>query len=86
MVTPSLPSLSFTFSIHAPVKGATMDLVILLLMGYFFNPRTREGCDEGQDGHEHFRLDFSIHAPVKGATISPKRLLVTMTSFQSTHP
>ena len=35
---------------------------------HLFNPRTREGCDQGF-GNEDLADDlFSIHAPVKGAT------------------
>ena len=32
-------------SIHAPVKGATVTIVIPFLEQVDFNPRTREGCD-----------------------------------------
>ena len=32
-------------SIHAPAKGATCRLVILFIMPYNFNPRSREGSD-----------------------------------------
>ena len=32
-------------SIHAPVKGATMIGLILQILLWYFNPRTREGCD-----------------------------------------
>ena len=32
-------------SIHAPVKGATLAMVMLLSSCRYFNPRTREGCD-----------------------------------------
>ena len=32
-------------SIHAPVKGATRPYTGKLTCNYYFNPRTREGCD-----------------------------------------
>ena len=32
-------------SIHAPVKGATMDIDYDFVINVDFNPRTREGCD-----------------------------------------
>ena len=55
-------------SIHAPVKGATINLLVSLRLYSHFNPRTREGCDLlfllMCDDINH----ISIHAPVKGAT------------------
>ena len=33
-----------------------------------FNPRTREGCDDGTTVAEVAAYNISIHAPVKGAT------------------
>ena len=33
-----------------------------------FNPRTREGCDNGTSLTIYIVADISIHAPVKGAT------------------
>ena len=47
-----------TISIHAPARGATRRLVEWAERCYYFNPRTREGCDlvrRGVDGvHRHF--------------------------------
>ena len=34
-------------SIHAPAKGATRVSKCPLLCIFYFNPRTREGCDFG---------------------------------------
>ena len=33
-------------SIHAPVKGATNMMVVNMPILFYFNPRTREGCDK----------------------------------------
>ena len=37
-------------------------------MSPYFNPRTREGCDVGDDDDDRCDEIISIHAPVKGAT------------------
>jgi len=43
------------------------DQLRTLIIASYFNPRTREGCDE--DGYtDKHSYDISIHAPVKGAT------------------
>jgi hypothetical protein len=60
-------------SIHAPVKGATMlqtdRLLIELFRLFYFNPRTREGCDIFKlFSLQYIKNLISIHAPVKGAT------------------
>jgi len=55
-------------SIHAPVKGATLiTLILLLLYAAGFNPRAREGRDIASWRHADLHA-VSIHAPVKGAT------------------
>ena len=56
-------------SIHAPVKGATTGLGLLAAGSVHFNPRTREGCDSGDQIRWEIADGISIHAPVKGATI-----------------
>ena len=33
-----------------------------------FNPRSREGSDDGEDGSKASKFDISIHAPARGAT------------------
>ena len=38
---------AFTISIHAPVKGATCSAVCWLMPLTYFNPRSREGSDNG---------------------------------------
>ena len=57
-------------SIHAPVKGATIPVLILGQSGSDFNPRTREGCDTFRIDWFVLRVSISIHAPVKGATVN----------------
>ena len=32
-------------SIHAPAKGATLPNIRWISLGYYFNPRSREGSD-----------------------------------------
>ena len=54
-------------SIHAPHAGCDINFCGFILTTIYFNPRTREGCDE--DGNEDEQLpDISIHAPARGAT------------------
>ena len=56
-------------SIHAPVKGATLGSRWQDCLDHDFNPRTREGCDEGNAKATKRGFTISIHAPVKGATL-----------------
>ena len=58
-----------TISIHAPVKGATHGSRWQDCLDHDFNPRTREGCDEGNSKATKRGFTISIHAPVKGATL-----------------
>ena len=63
----ALFSSDFEISIHAPVKGATITIPKLKVKQSYFNPRSREGSDQGRsNGRSSHRI--SIHAPVKGAT------------------
>ena len=55
-------------SIHAPAKGATGFSFNFLPPIAYFNPRTREGCDEGIGSGKLTITAISIHAPAKGAT------------------
>ena len=55
-------------SIHAPVKGATAVYRRHSQRGFYFNPRTREGCDHYMAFTQYIKDTISIHAPVKGAT------------------
>ena len=55
-------------SIHAPVKGATRRRRDCKSCLPYFNPRTREGCDDVDRSVFGAGLGISIHAPVKGAT------------------
>ena len=55
-------------SIHAPVKGATDAAGTAELSKWYFNPRTREGCDTNPCENSSQEYTISIHAPVKGAT------------------
>ena len=61
-------SLLALISIHAPVKGATNSARYTMPVQPHFNPRTREGCDDGTFSIFTLFGQISIHAPVKGAT------------------
>ena len=79
--------LNFSISIHAPVKGATLNQYENVgLVTNNFNPRTREGCDPWADLDYLVDADISIHAPVKGATKAWAKSIDVMALFQSTHP
>ena len=52
------------------MKGATPGLPGRPCFRRYFNPRTREGCDEADIGLDLIGCQISIHAPVKGATRS----------------
>ena len=55
-------------SIHAPAKGATSIRIYPNLRYSYFNPRTREGCDQIWKAEHLVHVPISIHAPAKGAT------------------
>ena len=52
----------------------------------YFNPRTREGCDEMLSMFFVHDGGISIHAPVKGATRCDTIIMCGDWQFQSTHP
>jgi len=72
-------------SIHAPAKGATSYPWTHSIPLFYFNPRTREGCDVGVPSEETLRV-ISIHAPAKGATLTRASRSLMFPRFQSTHP
>ena len=51
----------------------------------YFNPRTREGCDE-KFVKSSKDIMISIHAPAKGATLAIMEAMKADCLFQSTHP
>jgi len=55
-------------SIHAPVKGATLERQCSGQRVLRFNPRAREGRDQSDPFLLFHWKSVSIHAPVKGAT------------------
>ena len=65
--------LSEAVSIHAPVKGATLNRPADTLSDSGFNSRTRKGCDRPNSNNRKL-IFVSIHAPVKGATLLDERL------------
>ena len=54
-------------SIHAPAKGATQTMYFQAVH-LDFNPRSREGSDDGEIRNYDDDPEISIHAPAKGAT------------------
>ena len=48
-----------SISIHAPARGATCSDETLLQLHEYFNPRSREGSDNGTRGGEGVRTDFN---------------------------
>ncbi len=57
-------------SIHAPAWGATRRTRRRCARQGHFNPRTRMGCDDGEDISKVGNT-ISIHAPAWGATLLP---------------
>ena len=72
-------------SIHAPAKGATYQHRSLPTLQGNFNPRSREGSDEAENGKQALEL-ISIHAPAKGATKTAWKQGFGYKEFQSTLP
>ena len=67
-ILPIYEFISVLISIHAPARGATYVVSQSLRHDFYFNPRTREGCDvRGLMIAKPSRL-ISIHAPARGAT------------------
>ena len=48
-----------TISIHAPAKGATLTMTTRRTTLAYFNPRTREGCDQSVSGRRTGCSDFN---------------------------
>ena len=73
-------------SIHAPVKGATLNRLIDELEKEDFNPRTREGCDRASSSL--FRRDAYHFNPRtrEGCDFKSGLYKLAATLFQSTHP
>ncbi len=57
----------YLISIHAPAKGATLQVVQFGCPTLYFNPRSREGSDFAFSPITIYHC-ISIHAPAKGAT------------------
>ena len=55
-------------SIHAPVRGATLDQLFVRRIIIGFNSRARKGRDTVLFAEIIRRMHVSIHAPVRGAT------------------
>jgi len=54
-------------SIHTPARGVTDSLIVILSIGHYFNPHTREGCDNAPYSKGSF-AQISIHTPARGVT------------------
>ena len=59
-------------SIHAPARGATSSGGNVFINALDFNPRSREGSDDGTAGQGVKKTAISIHAPARGATRGEK--------------
>ena len=57
-------------SIHAPTRGATVDVMATYKDFIDFNPRSHKGSDLFT-AFSAVTMSISIHAPTRGATISP---------------
>ena len=58
-------------SIHAPAKGATAAGAASTTCAFYFNPRTREGCDPQRTGRSAGSCDFNPRTR-EGCDISPR--------------
>ena len=72
-------------SIHAPVRGATIDNVESPTFGNGFNPRTRAGCDHTPPLPLSLYFGFNPRTRAGCDGISWESRL-TLKRFQSTHP
>ena len=75
-------SIRVNISIHAPAKGATLNLYRVVRLFNHFNPRSREGSDRFS-ALSDAENSISIHAPAKGAT--PFKLCRQFCRFISIH-
>ena len=48
---------------------------------FYFNPRTREGCDDDTNIVRIPNFIISIHAPVKGATNTTTNYVIMTSNF-----
>ena len=55
-------------STHAPARGATYALFIIVTFFSYFNPRPREGSDKLDTTMNYCNVSISTHAPARGAT------------------
>ena len=68
------------------MKGAIGQNKQIIAHFFYFNPRTREGCDVWVIEQQLINYHISIHAPVKGAMNRKERTSSGIKQFQSTHP
>ena len=72
-------------SIHTPVKGVTLDPIVVAGGDPDFNPHTREGCDALHQGGRRRAGDFNPHTR-EGCDGMPAGSPPASAVFQSTHP
>ena len=77
--------LQYLISIHAPARGATARTKTAICSTYYFNPRTREGCDRTRQRARSGLTYFNPRTPY-GVRLSPCLSSIMLSSFQSTHP
>ena len=67
-------------SIHAPTRGATFTVKIMLYIFSTFNPRSYKRSDDYLL-HLHQSIELSIHAPTRGATGSFANGILASSTF-----
>ena len=72
-------------SIHAPTRGATVTLSLLLALSFCFNPRTHSGCDIFVTIHLYGWKVFQSTHPL-GVRLVYVTYINNLQMFQSTHP
>ena len=74
-----------TVSIHAPGRGATLQIDKTKRPSRSFNSRTREGCDARRVSLRSFSIAFQFTHP-GGVRLDPDDVYETLGVFQFTHP
>ena len=84
-VTVKVANYKVSISIHAPVKGATWRGCRHCSWNYYFNPRTREGCDQKNLKSKYSDIYFNPRTR-EGCDFILISSLALEEIFQSTHP
>ena len=63
MAAPLSAAAGDIISIHTPVKGVTFQLLLTLLLSFYFNPHSREGSDDTGDLLDSVQWRFQSTLP-----------------------